>query len=69
MPTAVENLKTWFDKLSPAEQREVLDFLYGGQTLIAEGMYVGPHPNLVNRGLFVGPHPGRKPGGGTTPRR
>jgi hypothetical protein len=57
MPSAVDNLKTWFDKLTSSEQKEVLQFLYGGTVLTIKGLYVGPDPNLVNRGLFCGPQP------------
>jgi hypothetical protein len=29
MPSTADNLKSWFDRLTPSEGREVIDFLYG----------------------------------------
>lgn len=55
--SASENLKKWFDELSSSDQKEVVQFLYGGNALLEKGMYVGPRPGLVQRGLFVGPVP------------
>lgn len=59
MSSPVEKLKDWFDGLPTQDQRDVLDFLYGGRgkMLITDGMYLGPRPNVVNRGLHLGPVP------------
>jgi hypothetical protein len=59
MAKVVDDLKTWFEKLSREEKVEVVTFLYEGKALLREGMYVGPRPNLVlnTRGLHVGPAP------------
>ena len=51
--SASENLKKWFDGLSSSDQKEVLQFLYGGNALLEKGMYVGPRPGLVHRGLLL----------------
>ena len=56
METATGNLRTWFENLERYQQREVLQFLYG-KTLVVEGGYMGPDPDLVSQGLFVGPAP------------
>jgi hypothetical protein len=55
--SASENLKKWFDGLPLTQQREVVQFLYGGKALLTEGMYMGPRPGLVQKGLYCGPAP------------
>ena len=60
MSNKVDDLKAWFAKLSEAEKKEVLKFLYGKalQTKqLTEGVYCGPAPELATRGLFCGPAP------------
>jgi hypothetical protein len=55
--TPVEKLKTWFDSLPLYQQREVVQFLYGGKMMLNEGLYTGPVPGMVTRGLHCGPAP------------
>jgi hypothetical protein len=55
--SAVEKLRDWFDKLGQTEQQEIVRFLYGGPVLLKEGMYLGPHPEMVQKGLHCGPIP------------
>lgn len=64
--SVVDNLCEWFEKkLSHAEQKEVLQFLYGDQlktVQLREGLYCGPTPGLLGssyrrKGLFCGPEP------------
>jgi len=55
--SAPETLKKWFDELPAFEQREVVEFLYGGRALLQEGMYLGPYPKAVFKGLHCGPVP------------
>ncbi len=57
MPTAVENLKTWFSGLPTNEKEEVVKFLYEDKSLILKGVYAGAVPGLVRRGLFAGTAP------------
>ena len=51
--SALENLKKWFDGLPSSEQREVLQFPYGGKALLSEGLYMGPRPGLVQKGCLL----------------
>jgi hypothetical protein len=55
--SAVDNLTDWFGKLPGQDQQDVVKFLYGGKILLKEGMYLGPHPELVQKGLHCGPIP------------
>ena len=59
MKTSVETLQEWFENQPSKDQRDVLDFLYGGKgkVLMQEGLYVGPSPNVVYKGLHCGPVP------------
>lgn len=59
MADPVADMKQWFEKLSDADKRAVVTFLYEGKALLREGQYVGPRPSLVTmtRGLHVGPVP------------
>lgn len=58
MSKAVDDMRSWFAKLSQDDQKDVVTFLYGGKALLIKGLYVGPRPELVTtRGLFVGPVP------------
>jgi hypothetical protein len=56
MPSAVDNLKSWFAKLSDAEKREVIDFLYGTPTERAKAAQ-SKDITRFSRGLFLGPAP------------
>ena len=56
MGLAVNTLKQWFDKLTDAEKREVLEFLYG-KSLLKKGLYTGPYPGQIQEGLHTGPVP------------
>lgn len=57
MSEDVKALQRWFEKLSRSRQEEVLEFLYGGEALLREGLYCGPFPHLVQKGLHCGPAP------------
>lgn len=57
MSNVVNQLQSWFKSLSRDDQEDIVEFLYDGKMLIKEGMYVGPHPNVVNKGLYCGPLP------------
>jgi hypothetical protein len=55
--TAVEQLKKLFHALDEYGKQEVLEFLYKGKVLVRKGLYMGPHPGLINEGLYCGPVP------------
>jgi hypothetical protein len=59
MSKAVDDLKSWFNKLSEADQKDVVTFLYEGKVLVKKGLFVGPNPDVIpySRGLHVGPAP------------
>ena len=59
MSSAYQNLKSWFDKLSDPEKKEVLRELYG-DLVTNDGLYCGPRPNALGtlkKGLYCGPTP------------
>jgi hypothetical protein len=58
MSNKVDELTVWFAKLTEAEKKEVLKFVYGN-ALVTEGLYCGPAPQMVptTRGLHCGPAP------------
>jgi hypothetical protein len=56
MPSAVDNLKSWFDKLSQDDKRRVIDFLYGTPTERAKAAQAKDITRF-SRGLFLGPAP------------
>lgn len=51
----VSTLQRWFDSLSDAEKREVVDYVYGKS--LRKGLYLGPIPARAQDGLHVGPTP------------
>ncbi len=57
MSSTVQSLKSWFDALNIEQQKEVVEFLYGGKALHHRGLYCGPLPGLVTKGLYCGPAP------------
>jgi hypothetical protein len=62
--TARQTLFEWFDSLPKAEQRSLIEALYGSndprlEEELAKGTYLGPSPRqgFEKRGYYLGPAP------------
>lgn len=51
----IETFNNWFNKLTDAQQKEILDHVFNKKILsINEGLFTGPIGKL-EKGLFTGP--------------